>query len=147
MPGRGGTQLGFDWDTPPDAPDATLKIAAELCHAVSRALKESPLDRYRVAAEMSRLTGDDITKTRLDSWSAEGKERNRFPAEYLPAFIVAAGAPWLLARIADRCGLRLVGEDELRHLEAGRLHAEIRNLEARKDELLTEVGLIEGGAP
>jgi hypothetical protein len=39
-----------------------------------------PLSRYQVAAKMSELLDVDITKTMLDSWTAESKEQHRFPA-------------------------------------------------------------------
>jgi len=41
---------------------------------------------------MSELVGQDITKTMLDSWTAESKGMHRFPAVYLPAFCEAVGS-------------------------------------------------------
>ncbi|MCZ7655562.1 MAG: hypothetical protein M5R42_16855 [Rhodocyclaceae bacterium] len=53
---------------------------------LSNLLKEQPSLDLEVAARISRLTGGDITKHQLDSWTAESREAWRFPLEYLPAF-------------------------------------------------------------
>ena len=41
---------------------------------------------------MSDLIGRDITKTMLDSWTAEFQEMHRLPAVSLPAFCEAVGS-------------------------------------------------------
>ncbi len=38
---------------------------------VSEILRQCPLSRYQVAARMSELVGQDITKSMLDSWTKE----------------------------------------------------------------------------
>ena len=40
--------------------------AAQVSELVSEVLKESDLDRYEIAARMSRLSGDDVSKNMLD---------------------------------------------------------------------------------
>jgi hypothetical protein len=45
----------------------SLDIDRAFREAVSQDLKECPLSRYQVAARMSELVGQDITKTMLDS--------------------------------------------------------------------------------
>lgn len=48
---------------------------------------------------MSELTGDPISKDQLNAWTAESREKWRFPLEYLPAFEVAVSK-----RIRSRVG-------------------------------------------
>lgn len=103
-------------------PDGSLDVDKQFREAISSALKDSKLSRYGVAARMSELTGSEITKSMLDSWTAESKENHRFPAIYLPAFCEAVGSAEPLAMLA-----RLVGVFVLPSPDA--LRAEIQCLE------------------
>lgn len=99
---------------------------------VSDALRNCPLSRYQVAARMSELTGADITKTMLDSWTAESKEQHRFPAVFLPAFCEAVGSTELLRMLGQVVGaFVLPGPDALR-AEIRKLEEEIEQKQAEK---------------
>ena len=65
---------------PATKPGGSFNIDHQFRGAISEALKRCPLSRYQVVARMSELTDTDITKTMLDSWTAESKEQHRFPA-------------------------------------------------------------------
>ncbi len=41
--------------------------AAQVSELVGELLKDSDLDRYEIAARMSRLSGDDVSKNMLDA--------------------------------------------------------------------------------
>lgn len=58
----------------------SLNISVQLRNELSEGLKYSTLSRHQVAARMSELIGTEITKSQLDSWTAESKEYHRFPA-------------------------------------------------------------------
>ena len=88
-------------DRPDVAPEGELDIANRLRLALIAAIKQCPLSRHQIAGEMSHLLGHEVTKTTIDSWTAESKERNRIPAEYLPAFYRVTG---------DRGAIRLPAE-------------------------------------
>jgi hypothetical protein len=99
---------------------------------ISQALKKSPLNRYEVAAEMSRLLGREITKAMIDSWSAESKGRNRLPVAYLSAFTTATGDRELLRHVCDMSGgVYIENEDALR-LELGRVEEEKKKLREKE---------------
>ena len=105
------------------------------CHLLSAALKGCQKDRYEVACEMSRLTGDDITKAMLDSWTSQSKEQNRFPAQYLPAFMFVVGSNEPLEFLADKSGcLALTGDEAAMVVEARIDHA-IKDLQKKKRDL------------
>jgi len=98
-----------------------LNIDATLREMVSEALKKTRLSRYEVAAEMSRLIGREITKSQIDSWSAESKENHRFPLAYLNAFCEATGDKSIVRLIAEKAGgFFIEGEDAL-YTELGRI--------------------------
>jgi hypothetical protein len=121
----------FDLFEIPRAPAPTggsLDYAAELCHVLAEALKHCPRSRYEIAARMSELTGQDITKSMLDCWTAESKTPWRFPFEYAAAFEAACETICLQELLARKRGSRiLVGEETL--------IAELGRIQKAKDEL------------
>lgn len=110
-----------------DPKPGALAVGHPLRHLLSDLLKASPLSRFDIAARMSELTGQDITKHQLDSWTAESRDGWRFPLEYLPAFEAAVQTHEVTVWLADLRGCRLlVGKDAL--------EAELGKLERARDE-------------
>jgi hypothetical protein len=104
-----------------------LAVGPALRHLLADLLKASPRQRFEIAAHMSELTGQEITKHQLDSWTADSREGWRFPLEYLPAFEVAVQTHDLTAWLADLRGCKvLVGKEAL--------DAEVGKLERLRDE-------------
>lgn len=116
MKRRGDDQTLDLFEVPaPRAPlPGALNIGVPLRSLLSDLLKACPSTRYEVAARMSELTGVEITKHQLDSWTAESRENWRFPVEYLPAFEVAVDSLEVTTWLADLRGARLsVGREAL----------------------------------
>jgi hypothetical protein len=115
----------------------TLHVQNTIKALLSRALKETSRSRYEVAARMSELLGQEITKAMLDAWTAESKEYHRFPAEFIPAFCEAAGNRDLLTFLAEKTGaFCLPGPDALR-AEVKRIEEQIEGLhQERRKRLL-----------
>jgi len=106
-----------------------FNIDVRLREMLSESLKRCPLSRYEVAGKMSELLGVEISKSQLDSWTAESKENHRFPFAYAGAFCEATGDKSIIRLLADLCGGYFIeGEDAIR-LELGRI-------EEQKQELL-----------
>jgi hypothetical protein len=106
----------------------SLDIGAELKHLLSDLIKASPKSRHQIAARMSELVGHEITKTQLDTWTAESREGWRFPVAYLPALEAALETHELLAWLADIRGAKLsVGREAL--------EAQLGKLSNMKEEL------------
>jgi hypothetical protein len=106
-----------------------LDVGLRLRHLLSDLLKDSVLSRFQVAARMSELTGHEISKHQLDSWTAESREGWRFPLEYLPALEVALETHAVTAWVAHLRGCTmLVGKEALL--------AELGRVERAKQDLL-----------
>jgi len=75
----------FEVPVPLLATPGALSVAPALRGLLSDLLKRCPMSRFEVAARMSELTGEHISKHQLDAWTAESREGWRFPLEYLPA--------------------------------------------------------------
>jgi hypothetical protein len=134
----------FQNDKPAPKPVGSFNIDREFREAISEALRWSPLSRYQIAARMSELTDTDITKTMLDSWTAESKVQNRFPAVFLPAFCEASGTTEPLRMLGQLIGaFVLPGPDALR-AEIQRIEEDITRKQADKRRRLAFLKEMEG---
>jgi len=118
-----------------------LSVGIALRHLLSDLLKASPLSRFEIAARMSELTGSEITKNQLDSWTAESRQEWRFPLEYLPALEVTLETHSITAWLADLRGARLsVGRDALEAQlgRIGRMKDDLARQEKALKKLLGE---------
>lgn len=133
----------FEVPVPVRPTPGALAIGPALRGLLSDLLKRCPLSRFEVAARMSELTGDSISKHQLDSWTAESREGWRFPLEYLPALEAALETHEITAWIADLRGARLsVGRDAL--------EAQLGKVSRMRDELARqerELKKLLGGEP
>jgi len=118
----------------------SLNIDIEFRELISQSLKECRYSRYIVAGKMSELTGVEITKTMLDSWTAESKEYHRFPAIFLPAFCVVTSTLNPLDFLSQKAGgFVLPGEDALRaETQALKEERNRINKKIRKNETLLQ---------
>lgn len=112
--------------------------------AISEALKNCPLSRYQVAARMSELTGQEITKAMLDSWTAESKEGHRFPAIFLPAFCEAVGCSEPLKILGHLVGVFVLPGPEALRAEIRRLEEEIGKKQQEKKKRMIFLKEMEG---
>jgi hypothetical protein len=137
-------QMAFDsyFSVPrPTTPvPGTFGYDREVRNLLARALKECPQSRSVVAAAMTDLIfGDagqgEITKAQIDGWTAESHEAWRFPLAYLPAFIQATGAIWILEQLADKCGCRILVGQEALLAEWGMLQVAEQQIRARQKAL------------
>ncbi|MFD2664577.1 hypothetical protein [Halomonas halophila] len=58
--------------------------AAQVSELVGGVLKHAEMDRYEVAAQMSRLSGDDVSKNMLDAWSSPARADHNIPLYRVP---------------------------------------------------------------
>jgi hypothetical protein len=115
-------------------PAGSFDIDKQFREATSQALKECPLSRWKVASRMSELTGCEISKAMLDSWTAESKEGHRFPAIFLPAFCDATGCSEQLKMLGRPVGVFVLPGPEALRAEIQRIEEEInrKQIEKRK---------------
>ncbi|WP_119301102.1 hypothetical protein [Dongia deserti] len=123
----------FDGDSSTVA-SGSLSFDREWRAALNQAIEECGFGRGNIATEMERLLGNDpdypVSVALLNAWTAASKTDYRFPLIYLPAFVRATGATWLLDRLASKCG-RVVVDDEMAQLAQAR-HEELQAVERRK---------------
>jgi len=122
----------------------SMDIDCQFREAISEALKNCPLSRWQVAARMSELTGQDITKAMLDSWTAESKENHRFPAIFLPAFCEAVGCSEPLKILGRLVGVFVLPGPEALRAEIRRIEEEIGKKQQEKKKRLIFLKEMEG---
>lgn len=146
-PRQNGLFDSFEVPRPPAPTPGSLNFSLELRHTLSQALKDAPRSRYEVAARMSELTGAEISKHQLDSWTAESRDGWRFPLEYAAAFEEATDTLALTELLARKRGCKvLVGEEALR-AELGKLElmeAEIKQQKKDLKRVMTGQGISAG---
>ncbi len=130
----------FEVPRAPEPIGGSLDYSTELRHVLSDALKKCRRSRYEVAARMSELTGQEITKAQLDAWTAESKTPWRFPFEYAAAFEEACETTVLQELLARKRGSRiLVGKDAL-YAELGRIQQQRTELGEREKNIKRYLG-------
>jgi len=112
---------------------SSLNVDLRLRETVGQAIKESPLSRYQIAAHMSELLGTEISKTMIDSWTAESREGvNRFPACYLPAFCHVVGSIEPMKILADLIGCFVIQGQEALLIELSKVKSQKIKLNERE---------------
>jgi hypothetical protein len=124
-------------------PAGSFDIDRQFRELISQALKNCPLSRWQVAARMSELTGQEITKAMLDSWTAESKEDHRFPAIFLPAFCEATGCSEPLMMLGKLVGVFVLPGPEALRAEIQRIEEEINRKQTEKRKRLVFLKEIE----
>lgn len=127
----------FIAEAPAHAPGA-LDLSLSIRAALAEAIKTSGKGRERIADAMSALTNHRISRTHLDSWTAASREPWRFPAEYIPAFEIAASTYSVTNFLAEVRGCRVLTGRESLNGELGRLEL-ARDEAARKIRELKRV--------
>ena len=117
----------FEIPQPVGVIPGSMNYAGSVSELVALVLKDSGLDRYEIAARMSRLSGDDVSKNMLDAWSSPARVDHNTPLYPVP----------LLERVTESH----LFTDYLARLRGGRvaygrdaLNAELGRLERQRDE-------------
>ena len=123
---------------PPPA-EGALQLSEVVSGLVAKSLdfaSAADMDRHDIAAKMSRLTGNEYTKGRLDKLAAPSQEGYDIKAWELPALMLATGCPDLLAYLAGQAGYHLVDDAEYTLVELGRVAHAKGTLDEQQSRLL-----------
>lgn len=113
----------------------SLNYSIELRHVLTAAIRRSPHSRGAIAARMSELIGEEITKAQLDAWTAESKTPWRFPFAYAAGFEVACESIDLQELLARKRGSRLLTGPDVLYAELGLIAKQRSELDEREDLL------------
>lgn len=118
----------------PQAPEphaASMNYCAEVATLTAHMFADSGTDRFKIAAEMSRLTGREVSKYMLDAWTAESRDAYNIPFYLVPAAEAACQSHAMSSWLADKRGARLSIGREALNAEYGKLKAMHDNVKKR----------------
>lgn len=103
-------------------------------------VKDSEYSRDQIADRMSHFSGDRITVSMLNSWTAESKKLHRFPAQYISAFCHAVGSDGLITKLARSCGRVAIDRQDALLLKRYRNELKINQLKKQNRKLTGLIG-------
>lgn len=108
-----------------------LDIRGRIAAAVKHAIKSAPKSRETIADEMTDLTGERITASQINNWTADSHPHD-MPGRFYAAFCLATGDNELIRLQAEAVGIyTLPGPDALR-AEIQKLDEESKRLQGEK---------------
>lgn|SRR3990167_2537566 len=114
--------------------------AVQVSELVGEILKGSELDRYEIAAQMSRLSGDDVSKHMLDAWSSPARTEHNLPL-YRAALLEEVCASHVLTNwLVNLRGGRVAYGREALDAELGRLERVAADASRKARELKRLLG-------
>ncbi|WP_165184778.1 hypothetical protein [Caulobacter soli] len=127
--------FSFDVPTPAASDGALAGIEKKVASAVAQILKDEPRDRFSVAAGMSRLIDDEVSKWMLDKYASEASGEHNISAGRFFALIAETQRHDVLARLCALIGCQIVIGEEIYTVELGNIKAQQERLAAREREL------------
>ena len=130
-------QLGFDFAVP--APPACIGDLAGLerfiCETVGTIIASDPRPRELIAADMSLLLDDDVTRAMLDAYSSPARTEHKVPMSRFFALLVVTGRQDLLDPLVRKIGAALLVGEEVKTARLGHLRQRIRELQKEERAL------------
>ena len=106
-------------------------LSDDLRHAKSESGRE--LSRAEVAARMSDLTGEEVTLSTLNNWTAPSHPHS-IPAKFIAAFVRATGGRAAFEAMSRNAGLFALPGPEALRAEIQRLDEEMKKVKKEKDK-------------
>lgn len=127
-------QLGFDFSAPAPAKGAAALAGFErrVNAIVGTILNSDSRSRYEIAAKMSELLDEEVSKAMLDAYSSPARDDHRVPFSRLAALAIVTDRQDLLRPLMEPLGIGvLIGEEVS--------IARIGQLERKKQEVNEEL--------
>ena len=128
-------QLGFDFSAPsvPQGEAALAGFERRTNVLVGEMLKAR--DRFVIAAQVSKLLDEEVSKSMLDAYSSPAREDHKVPFVRLMAIVIVTARYDLLDQHLRECGCGIVTGCEMDTVRLGHLEQERRNIDAQIREL------------
>ncbi len=120
-------------DTPNEG--VLAEVEPLLRAAITRAIRESNLSRFQVAAQISEYIQREITKNYLDKILSNSCEEARVAADLVAAVCLATGSVAPLEILAAAVGAPIMNAGEAKQFELWRLKEERANLDEKIKKL------------
>ncbi len=137
-------QLGFCFDAPTlDSSAGSLAgLERAICEMVATMLNSDDRPREVLAAEVSRLVDEDVSRAMLDAYSSPAREGHKVPMSRALALVVVTRRHDLLDPIMRRIGAGLLVGDEVLTARLGQIDRQMEKLKAERRKLAGDAPLI-----
>ncbi|MFK5894249.1 MAG: hypothetical protein QM504_13590 [Pseudomonadota bacterium] len=137
-------QMSFDFSVSIEegGNDCSMDYALEVSMLVSLMLKSTDADRYHIAADMSRLSGHDISKNMLDAYASGSRDTHNMPFYLIPVLEKACHSHDLIKWFSKKRGAKVLFGRESLNAELGKMERmklelakNIRNMKKQMGEM------------
>jgi len=139
-------QLGFTFDTPVAASGAAALAGLEqrICRTVGTILNSEPRPREIIAAEMSLLLDEEISRSMLDAYSSPARAEHKVPMSRFFALVAVTKRHDLLDPLLREIGAAVLVGAEVMTARLGQIDREISRLKEEQKKLAATAPLIRG---
>lgn len=123
-------QFAFTFDAPQPAtlPAALAGVDARIARTVAEILKHDDRDRSVIAAEMTVLLAEEVSKAMLDAYASPARDGHNISFSRMLALIAVSNRFDLLDRELRQIGAAVLVGEEIHAAQAGHLRSEIAKL-------------------
>lgn len=125
------SQLGFTFDPPTPAHGAAdlAGIDRMIAAGVGRGLREDARSRYEIAAAVSELLDEEVSKAMIDAYASEARDNHNISAGRFFAFVAVTNRYDILDHVVRRIGAALLVGEEIVTARAGDLRCRISDMQ------------------
>jgi hypothetical protein len=140
-------QLPFDFAAPAPAKGVAelAGLERQIAELVGTVLASCGRPREVIAAEMSVLLNDTVSKSMLDAYASGARPDHKVPASRLFALLVVTDRQDLLDPIMRKLGAALLVGDEVRTARLGQVETLLQQLQDERRRLRNETTPIREG--
>ena len=141
-------QFGFDFALPKAAtlPAALAGLEKQINCAVGTILNSDPRPREIIAAEMSVLLGEDVSRAMLDAYSSPARLDHKVIFSRFLALVAVTDRHDVLDQLLRPIGAAVLVGPEIHTARLGHLDRQIAELKAERTRLAQAAPLIRGGS-
>lgn len=123
-------QIVFTFDAPSPATNAADLAGLDrlIAASIARALRDDDRSREQIAAAMSELLGEEVTRFMLDAYASEARDNHNISAGRFLALIAVTSRHDILDHVLRRIGAAVLVGEEIATARAGHLRAAIKRL-------------------
>lgn len=140
-------QMALAFDAPPRVTPTQGLLAgldAYVAGLVSHMVKEDPRSQPEIAAAMSAVLGEKVSKDMLYAYAAPSKGDHNISAARFLALVVATKRSDALDALVTRIGCRVLEGEEYVLAQLGHVQAEVRRLKALERDLTARARPLDG---
>lgn len=130
--------LGFGVPEPASSDGALADLPRISASSVATILKGDARSRFDIAAAMSRLLDEEVSKLMLDAYASEARDGHRISFDRMLALVAATGRYDVLRAALRRIGADLLVGEEVYLAEIGHLESQRREIDSRLRMLKAE---------